>query len=228
MTTLREQLLAYGQDELLEQLRRLSPLDYSEFIQTLYGDLDTLIGLIEADAKDFQDSSEDELNRELVRLLNARFYIASHDHDEGGHVDVRVASRNGKFSWLAEAKLDNGPAYLSKGVTQLTDRYVRGTPNHNAGAFLVYIQKDKCSERFKTWRDEFSSKTSEYDELEISDCISRPGLAFYSKFHLERMGGIAPKYEVRHIAVSAFRPANAANVSATSSTSASTVAPSGP
>ncbi len=206
-----------GQDELLAQLRRLAPANYTEFIEVLYEDLDQLIGLIEADAKDFHDASEDELNRELVRLLVARFHVASHDHDEGGHVDVRVTSRDGKYSWLAEAKLDNGPAYLAKGVTQLTTRYTRGTPNHNAGAFLIYVQKNDCSGRLLNWRNVFSTNTAEYQGLKIIDCKTRPGLAFYSHFHLNRIGTHAPKYEVRHIAVSAFRPASAAPPSDSSS-----------
>ena len=208
MSSLREHLEACGQDELLAQLRRLAPSSYIEFISTLYDDLDQLIGLVEADAKDFQNASEDELNRELVRLLSARFYAASHDHDEGGHVDVRVRSRDGRFSWLAEAKLDNGPAYLSKGIDQLTERYVRGTSGHNCGGFLVYVQRARCAERFATWRTHISKSAGEFEELAIEDCSTRQGLAFYTEFVLPRMGVGAPKYRIRHIAVTAFREAN--------------------
>lgn len=199
-----------GQTELLTQLRRLDPRDYDDFVDVIYDDLDELVGLVEADAKDFHDASEDELNRELVRLLRARFYIASHDHDEGGHVDVRIASRDGKYSWLAEAKLDNGPAYLASGMVQLTTRYTRGTPNHNAGALLIYVQRDNCSGRMLNWRTEFAAKLTEYDGLEVTDCSRRPGLAFVSEFHLPRIGTAAPKYRVRHVAVTAFRPASLA------------------
>ncbi|WP_141100847.1 hypothetical protein [Roseateles aquatilis] len=209
MSSLRDHLQACGQDELLAQLRRLAPVSYEEFVSTLYEDLDQLIGLVEADAKDFQDASEDELNRELVRLLNARFYAASHDHDEGGHVDVRVRSRDGRFSWLAEAKLDNGPAYLSKGVDQLTERYVRGTPGHHCGGFLVYVQKARCAERFATWRQHLAANASSFEDLTVEDCKSRQGLAFYSEFVLPRLGTGVPKYRIRHIAVTAFREANA-------------------
>lgn len=209
MTTLRETLHNYEHQELLEQLNRLNPRNYEEFINLLYKDLDFVVGLIEADAKDFHDASEDELNRQIVRLLTARFYAASHDHDEGGHVDVRVASRNGQFSWLAEAKLDNGPAYLKSGVSQLTERYTRGTPNHNAGGFLVYIQKSKCAERFANWREYLETQGESFQELSTEDCPNRTGLAFFSEFVLPRMGAGVPKYRVRHIGVSAFRAASA-------------------
>lgn len=208
MASLRETLENYGQDELLEQLIRLSPKNYEEFINTLYSDLDFIVGLIEADAKDYHDASEDELNRQIVRLLSARFYRASHDHDEGGHVDVRVTSRDGKYSWLAEAKLDKGPAYLKSGMHQLTERYARGTPNHNAGGFLVYIQKAKCAERFSEWRMEFGKHLNDFEDLSIEDCPNRKGLAFFSEFVLPRIGVGVPKYRVRHVGVSAFRPAS--------------------
>lgn len=209
MTTLREMLEICGQKDIAEQFDRICPENYEKFLGTLYKDLDFVVGLIEADAKDYHNASEDELNRQIVRLLRARFYHASHDHDEGGHVDVRVESRDGQFSWLAEAKLDNGPVYLKSGMLQLTDRYSRGTPNHNAGGFLIYIQKAKCSERFATWKEEFKNQKADFEDLSIEDCKNRTGLAFFSEFVLPRMGNAVPKYRVRHIGVSAFRTASA-------------------
>lgn len=207
---LQDLLDTYGQPELIEQLRRLQPADYDDFVDQLQKDLLYVIDLIEGDAKDFHDASEDELNREVVRLLRARSYTASHDHDEGGHVDVHVRSRDGRFSWLAEAKLDNGPAYLTSGVHQLSNRYARGTQDHNHGALIVYIQKDRCTERFATWRKHFSQLTADFEGLEVADCAFRQTLAFKSRYVLQRMGAAGPKYQVLHIAVSAFRPASVA------------------
>ena len=206
---LREFLDLAGQDRLVEQLRRLSPDSYQEFVEQLQEDLLYVVGLIEGDAKDFHDALEDELNREIVRLLNARFYIASHDHDEGGHVDVHVRSPDGKYSWLAEAKIDNGPAYLTAGMHQLSDRYVRGTPDHNCGCFLVYIQKADCTERFAGWRKHFSGLGSDFEALEVFDATVRQGLSFRSDYVLDRIGKGAPKYSVLHVGVSAYRPASA-------------------
>lgn len=208
---LKDLLETYGQQELVEQLIRLQPASYTDFVEQLHRDLIYVIGLVEGDAKDFHDALEDELNRELVRLLRSRFYSASHDHDEGGHVDIHIRSRDGRFSWLAEAKLDKGPAYLKAGVHQLSDRYARGTPEHNHGGFVVYIQKARCSERFSDWRAHFAALTDEFEGLEVSDSASRQGLAFSSKYVLDRIGAASPKYTVLHLGVSAFRTANAAN-----------------
>lgn len=60
MTTLREQLEFYDPNGgLLRQLRREQPRDYPDFIDVFYDDLEELIGLLEADAKDLMTVSED-------------------------------------------------------------------------------------------------------------------------------------------------------------------------
>lgn len=208
MSGMEDLIEAYGEPELVGQLRRLRPKNYDEFNSQLYADLDVLVGYVEADAKDFTAAGEDVLNRELVRLLKARCYIASHDHDEGGHVDVHVRSRGDQFSWLGEAKLDNGPAYLTKGVSQLTERYARGTPGHNCGGFLVYVQKKRVAERFAKWKDHLAANAADYEGLTFDTCPTRAGLAFFTEFVLPRMGEGVPKYRIRHLAVSAFREAS--------------------
>lgn len=210
MTTLREHLESYGQAGLVRQFQREQPRDYADFVDVLYSDLDELIGSIEADAKDFISASEDVLNRELVRLLRARTYVASHDHDEGGHVDIHVQPGNRMFSWLGEAKLDNGPAYILGGLKQLSQRYARGTHGHNCGGLLVYFQKARFSERFIDWRKHLSSVgANDFEGLEVNDCARQQGgLAFTSSFVLDRIGDQAPKYQVRHMAVSLYRVAS--------------------
>lgn len=194
--------------QLALQLRREQPRDYSEFIEGLYVDLDELVGFMEGDAKDLMSQGEDFLNRYLVNLLKARTYNASHDHDEGGHVDVHVRSRDGRFSWLGEAKLDGGPSKLFAGVEQLTDRYARGTPGHNCGGLLIYVQKDKISNRMAGWQKEFEG-CGTYDIVATAQCAARPGLAFYSDIVLPRIGTAAPFYRIRHIGISLYRPASA-------------------
>lgn len=208
---LKDLLEAYGQQELVEQLIRLQPANYEDFVAQLRRDLMYVIGLVEGDAKDFHDALEDELNRAIVRLMRSRFYNASHDHDEGGHVDIHIRSRDGRYSWLAEAKIDKGPAYLTAGVHQLSDRYARGTPEHNHGGFIVYIQKARCAERFADWRKHFSGLSGDFEAVEVFDSATRTGLAFDSKYVLDRIGAGAPKYTVLHVGVTAYRPASATN-----------------
>lgn len=211
---LKELLDTYGQAELVEQLRRLQPADYEDFVSQLHEDLLFVIGLIEGDAKDFHNADEDQLNREIVRLMRSRFHNASHDNDEGGHVDIHIRSRDGRFSWLAEAKIDNGHAYLTAGLHQLSNRYARGTPDNNHGGFIIYIQRARCTERFASWRSHFTNLTSEFEALEVLDYHARGILSFDSKYVLERMGAGGSKYQVLHLGVSVFRPASAATSAA--------------
>jgi hypothetical protein len=203
MNRLSEFISFFGKKELIRMIDDSTPGTYAEFLEEFYEDLDFVIGLLEADAKDTMSWGEDEVNRALVRLLRARHHRASHDHDEGGHVDIRVESRDSKFSWLGEAKLDNGPKYIESGLDQLVDRYSRGTPNHNAGGLLIYTQKADCAGMMKNWSTELKSK--QLNGFELEECKLRPKLAFYSSFVIPRIGPQGEKYKVRHIGISLFR-----------------------
>jgi hypothetical protein len=205
MTTLREHLEASGQPEFLALYERIYPRTYDELVARIYADLDACIGQMEADAKDFMSAHEDVMNRALVRLLQRSGHQASHDHDEGGHVDIRIASRDGKYSWLAEAKILRDTGYLDAGMDQLLNRYTRGTPGHNKGGFVVYVQADRAAERFSRWRQHHEGQGTKYEALESRSCSERPGLAFFSSFVLPRLGAGVPKHEIRHLAVSLYR-----------------------
>lgn len=205
MTFLRKILEVFGQPELLAQYDRLYPRNYNELVNRINDDLDVVVGLIESDARDFGSAGEDLLNREIVRLLRARCYTASHDHDEGGHVDVRIASRDGRYSWLAEAKIYRSLSQLDAGMDQLIDRYARGTPGNNRGGFLLYVQRERCTDLLEEWKSFHSAQTVKYEDLTVTPCNTRPGLAFFSEFVLRRLGKGVPKYQVRHMAVSLYR-----------------------
>ena len=209
MLSIRQHIEIAGQDVLLQQLKIISPVDYSEFIEALYSDLDVLTGFLESDPKDTMFSSEDFLNREIVRLLKARNYHASHDTDSGGHVDIHVRSGNHKFSWLGEAKIYRGPSYLQGGLSQLIDRYAQATPNHNCGGIVVYFQEDNASDKFASWRKHLESNELKLVDLAVSDCNAKPGLAFYSEFVHPRIGSVGPRYKIRHLGLSLFRQASA-------------------
>lgn len=205
MTSLRETLAVCGLPELLALYERIHPRTYQEFVFRIYDDLDACVGQLESDAKDFDAASEDSVSRAIVRLLAGRCHHASHDHDEGGHVDIRIGSRDGRFSWLAEAKIYRSNSNLDKGMDQLIDRYAKGTAGHNRGGLLIYVQAERCAERLAGWKKYHEGQTAKYEELETSLCIARQGLSFFSAFVLPRLGKGAAKYEVRHMAVSLYR-----------------------
>jgi len=222
MTTLRDLVMLCSQPGLIEHAQRIEPRSYDELMRRLNADLDALIGIIESDAQDFADANENQISKELVRLLKARCYDASHETDHGGHVDVTVKSSDNRYSWLAEAKILGSNSYLDQGMDQLIDRYAKGTPGHNKAALLIYVKQDRCGEKLQAWRDYHELQTAKYEELKVSSCAGRPGLAFYSEFVHPRVGKGPPKYLVRHLAVSLYRagvPVKAATATATAARS---------
>lgn len=206
---LEEYVEAYGNRELAKQAKRLNPQSYNDFWEILNEDLEELVGQLESDAKDFISAEEDEITRALVRSLKARFYDASHETDEGGHVDVTVRSQCRKYSMLGEAKRSKkGSGYLLDGFKQLTSRYARGTPSHNRGAMLIYVQQGKAAETLARYKNVLEANSASFENIEFEQCALREGLAFNTSHVLERIGQGAPKYIVRHIALCLNRTAS--------------------
>jgi hypothetical protein len=203
--TLREHLEFAGDSELLRQYTIKYPKNYDEFIDALYEDLDKITGMLESDAKDFIDQNEDQITRNIVRLLKAKNYYASHDHDQGGHVDIHVRSGDQKYSWLCEAKIDRGPAYLQQGLNQLISRYSCPTPGNNHGSLAIYIKQDRAAERVDNWRSCVET-SGNLENLVVKDCPRKPGFAFVSEFSHIRTGlsTQAPQYIIRHIGITLY------------------------
>lgn len=207
MSSLRERIEFSGREELLVTLKIQEPRDYSEFVEVLYSELDRAVALLEHDAGDFMDSDEDRISREICRLLSMRGFYATHETDQGGHVDLTVTSSNRKYEWLGEAKRWKGPAYIHDGFDQLLNRYSSGAPGKNHGALLIYVQIDKCAEKLCSWRARLESHAESYPQMEFFDDNYRVGLTFSTQHQHERMGEGVPPYCTRHMAISLYRPA---------------------
>jgi hypothetical protein len=69
--------------------------------------------------------------------------------------------------------------------------------------------KDKCADLVKAWRDHLNGVVAEFEDLQLADDVERPGLAFRSTQVHERIGAAGPRYNVRHIGISLYRPASA-------------------
>lgn len=201
-------LKLFNQNELTEFCRRTSPENYEAFVQQIHSDIFDIVNLIEADSKDYLSRSEDEINRDIVRNLKSKNYNASHDTDENGHVDIHIISRNNRYTWLAEAKIYNGPSYIEDGVDQLTTRYARGTEGHNHGGILIYIKNSSCEDKFKAWRTHFSLLSDKYKNLAVQDNCRRSSMSFKSEHSLNRIGLSSANYNLLHIGISIYREAS--------------------
>lgn len=84
------------------------------FVNQLYVDLDDAIQDLENNKHFYQDKKwgEDELTACIITFLKGRLYDVEHDTQHGGHVDILVKHQRGKFEWIGEAKLWDGPKYI--------------------------------------------------------------------------------------------------------------------
>jgi hypothetical protein len=135
------------------------------FVKQLYLDLDDAIQDLENNKHFFQDKKwgEDELTSCIITFLKGRLYDAEHDTQHGGHVDILVKHQLGKFEWIGEAKLWNGPKYIHDGWVQLTERYGTGTVRDDHGGILIYIKTDKSSNKFNDWKNYLSTNVQDVE-----------------------------------------------------------------
>lgn len=117
---------------------RITATTYSEFIKTVYDELDTFIRALERDRNYYQGVSENLLNSSVARHFRALGYTADFDKNNGGHADITVQLAN--YEWICEGKVVDSVnnSYLAKGYEQLIYRYCTGKPNVNQAALLIY------------------------------------------------------------------------------------------
>lgn len=139
---------------------------------------------------------EDQLTGIFVISLKISGLDADHDTYRNGHVDLLVKS--GRYEWMGEAKLDNGPAYLMEGFRQLADRYTDGNPTSSRGGLLIYTQKQNKTVLMDNWLEHVAGN------YEVSvECVERCSETLSSRTkHTHNATGI--DYKIRHIAVSLY------------------------
>ena len=169
------------------------------FLKQLYQDIDDAIHDIEIKKHMYQDSQwgEDELTSVIITFLKGRLYDAEHDTQHGGHVDILVKHQLGKFEWLGEAKLWDGPKYIHGGWIQLTERYGTGTLRDNHGGMLIFVKQDKSLEKFQSWEKYLLEQVP---ETKIEKDKLTPLRFMSSNEH----PATCLTYQVRHMAVSLY------------------------
>lgn len=151
---------AYGNEglgELIKHMRRMSPRNKTDFLGALIEDLEQVVRDFEKRRLDFQDATEDEISNQVKAALPMSQYATFavlREAGEQGHVDITIRHMSRGFEWLGEAKLDNGPAYLTKGMRQLYYRYTSG--NEAGSGMLIYNRKKNSKGRMATWREHLS------------------------------------------------------------------------
>ena len=144
-----EQVNSVG--ELVDRIRRKAP----EYLDLLTADtdevfelafdilLESAIGHLERNKRNFQTMDETGLSAVLAGALSIPGLTVTQETNSNGHVDITIeavycvpARRK-----LGEAKIYDGPAYHIKGLEQLLGRYTTG--REGRGLMIVYVrQKD--------------------------------------------------------------------------------------
>lgn len=168
------------------------------FISQLYDDLDDAIHDMETKKHFYQDAKwgEDELTSIIITFLKGRLYDAEHDTQHGGHIDLLVKHQMGKFAWLGEAKIWDGPKYIHDGWVQLTERYGTGTLRDDYGGIIIFIKNGNSAKKFEDWQAYLSTHVSDAEieteqvPLRFRSTTVHPATAL--------------PYYVRHMAVSLY------------------------
>lgn len=168
---------------------------YEDFLEGLYEELEDCVKRIEEDPKVHVNDSEDRVSREIINMLS-RWYDASHDELIGGHSDIVVRGPRG-FLWVAEAKIHGGYDYMLKGFQQLTTRYMRGTPNADQGALLMYIRNGDTAGVVEKWAAKIDAESlTNYERMA---CPVRQELGFRTS---HRHSSSGRPVLIRHIGIS--------------------------
>src|SRR5689334_10400157 len=87
-----------------ETIRRRGPRNYNEFVEQLYDDLQASFADLERQARNYTLATEDQITNVICHGLRCFGYIAQHDVDSSGHVDISVSAPQNKYMWMGEAK----------------------------------------------------------------------------------------------------------------------------
>lgn len=169
------------------------------FVEQLYKDIDDAIHILETQKHMYQKAmwGEDELTSVIITFLKGRSYDAEHDTQHGGHVDIIVKHQYGKFEWIGEAKLWDGPAYIYDGWIQLNERYGSGTVRDDHGGIIIYVKIKNSADKLGDWQTHLLSK--------ITDVAITPDATNSLRFSSSTAHpATARPYKVRHMAVSLF------------------------
>ncbi|SFR00764.1 hypothetical protein SAMN04487773_0965 [Enterobacter sp. kpr-6] len=193
------QVLSKYDPDLKGLLKRKFAANNEQFVEQLYIDIDDAIHLLETQKHMYQQGhwGEDELTGVITAFLKGRNYDAEHDTQHGGHIDLLVKHQLGRFEWIGEAKLWDGPAYIYGGWTQLNERYGTGTYRDNFGGIIIYVKQKKSQEKFSAWQSHLLEQ--------VNDAVITPDNQNPLRFSSTTNHPASNQpYFVRHMAVSLF------------------------
>lgn len=191
--------------------------NYLQFIDTLYDDLEFVIGNLNKykdkyyqGIKDNSKQGENLVNTTICNMLNCRGWKADHDVHINGNADIVVTLPYTDYQWLGEGKINsNQTSYTDayQGLKQLLYRYSTGLDNQNSGGVILYITETQKNQLdiLNNWKEVVEKKVDIADDddmpyapaLRLEVC-PKSNLVFYS-YHIHSSSGL--EYTVRHMII---------------------------
>lgn len=186
--------------QLPQAAHRATCTNYSDFVTTLYVEIDTIVDGLERDANVLQASTENSLNADICRQLCRLGYTAVHDKNHRGHTDISVEFE--RYSWVGEGKkvASVNNSHLKDGYDQLVHRYVTGTSDADQAAVVVYCFAKDAAHVTAQWKAHLKACNSAvpgYAE-NIQPCQGN-AFAFWTESKHESSGRIL---KIKHIVLS--------------------------
>lgn len=152
------------------QTRLLFVDDYAGQVEIVNDAIDYCISELVASKHHRKADGEDRLTVDLVTILKAMGFQASHDTDVGGHCDVVIYGKN-NFLWLGEAKIHKSYDWDYQGLQQLSTRYSTGIVGQDHGGLILYTWNQNSNDMMNRWTEHLL--TSKPD-LKMEVCAKNP------------------------------------------------------
>ncbi|AOY89914.1 hypothetical protein BKP64_18060 [Marinobacter salinus] len=186
-----EDVISSGEkDAQPNSIKQFTACDFQEFLEGFYEALDDCLEDLSTGPQYFQQDhvGEDRVTFFLTKMLKLSGFAVERD-ERAGNPDLVLSWK--KHSWIGEAKIYKGPAYLLEGWLQLTTRYTSGTSRQSNGGILVYFYGEDALSASQAWQKKLQV---EQETINVSSC-HLDALSFRTT-HPHRKSGL-PFY-VRH------------------------------
>lgn len=179
-----------------DMLRHEFSESYDEFVETLYDNIDRVIGKLEQNPQFYTLAEEDKITHEIANMLSMAGYDARQGETNGGNIDLTVKGYKSAWSWVGEAKIYKTIDNMREGFLQLATRYRNASPVNARAGILAYTKRADAAGCLKAWHEEISKMGLE--GFSVAECPRRGPLAFYTT-HKHEASGLP--IHIRHAAV---------------------------
>jgi hypothetical protein len=147
-------------------IKQFTACDFQEILEGFYETLDDCLEDLSTGPQYVQPDhvGEDRVTFFLTKMLKRSGFAVERD-ERAGNPDLVLSWK--KHSWIGEAKIYKGPAYLLEGWLQLTTRYTSGTSRQSNGGLLIYFYDEDALSASQAWQQKLQA---EQESISLSRC----------------------------------------------------------